>query len=263
MSDLRYCIVVAVCMMGLTSKGGLCFAASVGEHPGWKVGDQWTVRTWYAVGMIPGDKRPPIYVRKGAEVLVSFSVSMIKEIEGQSCYEVRVVYPPDETGFQDRYLLYYRTDTFKLVRVVNNSLRTDGSVVDSVERFRIDENGPTIVSGSYQSAVPFSFPDLNCGDTERTDADKYAHRQVVTTRVAKDADGGEHTEREFVLAYSKNNYERKTVLTWVDGEPWWRHAIKYRDISSERKGEIAGEAELVEFTTDGTRRVIKPKQDEE
>lgn len=260
MSSLKYCTILLGCTGVLV---GTQSPAQVRSRPplvNWEIGDSWTVKTWYSKVVRranPGESLTRI--RKAKEVLVSFSVSGMEEIEDQPCYTIKVVYPREATGFQRRYTLWFRAETMGLAQVTDESIGTKGSVKHSAHRFPMDAEGPVFVPFGYASAVPFNFPDLNSGDSEETDRNNYTVRQVVTGRAGKTADGRTCDEREFVLTRSKEgtDHEEKTVLTWVEGEPWWRRAVKYKN------GKIVGEAELVEFTTDGKRRVVKPKQDEE
>ncbi len=244
MNRFAYYGVIAGCMVAYLGDRSPCSGTEGGAHERWKMGDCWTVRTWYATVMNRArEGEAPTFVRKGKEVLVSFSVGGTKEVEGHACHEIMGVFPKDGTGFQRRYLLYFRADTGRLVRVVNHSVRTDGSVMHSVTRLSVDGTGPTIVRDP-PGGILFDFPDFRLGDGSATDGDGWENSQVVSTQTLKDPDGQEHSAREIVLTRSKGDQEIKTVQTWVEGEPWWRRAVKYEN------GKIINEAELVRPTSE-------------
>lgn len=238
--------VCIVCMAGLIARACLCFGDQTTRGPTWNVGDSWTVRTWYAtVTRYARKDAKDIFIRKGKEVLISMSVTGVKEIEGHSCYEIRAVYPKDETGFQKRYLLYFRADAVKLVRIVDKSLKSDGAPKHSVTRYPMEGEGPTIADPGPPGSFLYSFPALSTGDFASADEDGRIRRQARSEGVKQDATGRSYTEKEFVLTVSKEDRElRKVVFTWVEGDPWWRRAVYWKD------GKIVTEAELVTPTSD-------------
>lgn len=254
-----HCVLLIGCTALLPAVWGQSSAHPEGPAADWNVGDSWTVRTWYALVTHFAQKdAKDIFIPKGNEVLVSMSVTGMEEIDGHPCYEIRAVYPKDQTGFQKRYLLYFRADTVKLVRVVDKSLKSDGAAKQSVTRYPMEATGPTIADSGAPNSFVYDFPALSSSDLSSTGADGKIRRQARCEGVKQDAIGRRYVEKEFVLTLSKEDRElRKVAFTWVEGDPWWRRAVYWKE------GKIVNEAELVEFTTEGIRRVVKPRQDEE
>jgi hypothetical protein len=240
-------------------------------HLKWKVGDSWTVRTWYAIAANYKDKEEGHkYIRKGKPLDVHFEIERIistkdfnvtytptdleerikekyKSLpqEGYKCYEISVIFPEEETGFQTRYLLYYREDTGNLIRVQNVSKRTDGSIVNTKVDYPIDPNAP-IIERHNDCLIPFDWPNwqkINVMVKHKKQKRIILQEIKEKTFTDKDNKTFEGTEVNMVLKKVENSQEKdfvRNVQKWDPKFPWWTEAIRYNE-----KGEIIAEAELV------------------
>ena len=245
----------------------------------WKIGDSWGVRTWCTIVTRYGDsKRKNAYIIKGTPVDAFFKVSDIKSTavfkipymptdlherfkkkyksmpkEGYKCFEIELVFPKEEAGFQRRYLLYYRRDIGNLIRVLDNSIRRDGSVKESVTDFPIDPNGPIIIE-HIPSPIPFDFPDFTKGGDfskqeilDKEGKDERLISQKIRHGLLKAPDGTEYEGDEITMTIKKENKEEKkeeikSIQKWRKGDPWWSEMAKFKD------GEILAEAVLIRPT---------------
>jgi hypothetical protein len=251
------------------------------DGPKWEIGEKWKVRTWLAKGGISSDREPTPVIRKGREWIANFEVVGIVSTadfnvpylpinleertkdkyknmpkEGYQCYKVEVIFPVDGMGFQRRYLLYYRTDTGNLIRVLDNSIRQDGSIKNFPTDFPIDPNGPNL--DADRECPVFSFPDFRVDTNDFSSEDVFSKDdpnwikrvdQKVSTQKLKNVQGKEYTEHEIVMCQQsiakkkggkdEIRYETKVVQKWRAGEPWWREMKKYED------GKLVYEAELI------------------
>jgi hypothetical protein len=235
----------------------------------WKVGDNWIVRTWNAIGgFSTSGKEKAEIIRKGKPLTVTFKVNRIiytndfeipyrpssieervkynKSIHpenGYKCFEIQVTYPKDDLGFQSRYLLYFRLDTLNLIRILNNSIRTDGSIVNLKTDYPIDPNGP-IFTEDIHSSIPFNWPDWQKKDLRIESKDGLKSRiQQFEKKILSDTDNDSYNGFELTIS-QRNELDNKdivrTIQKWKDGYPWWSESIVY-----DKNGEILYEAELI------------------
>ena len=75
-------------------------------HEKWKIGDTWSVRTWYAEAMLTSEKN--YVIRKGKPVKVDFKVSSIKSLD-----DFKVPYKPSKISERVEYnvLVHPELDT--------------------------------------------------------------------------------------------------------------------------------------------------------
>ena len=245
----------------------------------WKVGDSWKVRIWYAKGGGPSfPKKEQKYIRKRSPAEVLFKVKAIVSLRKLSppyfpseiskrkeakkklkakdykCFEIQVTHPKSSSGFQRRYLLYFRKDTKNLIRVLNNSIRTDGSIVSVKYDYPIDPNGPVFTKGTA-SAIPFDWPNwqkekvtVEKKPRKGTNGDTIVFKQDVQRKTIKEPQGksfnGYVVELKLVTKQQKTETEEVRVIStqkWKEKAKWWSQAIRY-----DENGEITHEAELIE-----------------
>lgn len=206
--------------------------------PQWVVGDTWRVGAWHAQVFRP-DKRPTMgtYKLKGRLISVTFLVVGIKTVGQTECYEVKVTFPREETGFQRLYFVYYSRAAGKLVRVHDVSLRPDGSTKDNRTDYPTDSSSPTFVD-DVPGAVPLDWPVLTQQNVTPQTGGTTKTAQTTIPRSVQSPDGT--AEDEVTLTKSSEKKQAKVVQHWRKGEGWWRQAQKYRN------GELIGEAILLE-----------------
>jgi len=265
-ANVRRCFVFS--LLFLTVGLHIC----LGEEPihkEWQIGDTWKVRTWLAISKHTA--RENYTIRKGKAIDVEFEVvgeksladfatpylpieiperakykkkirdGIIKESEIR-CFEIRVLFPEEETGFRQRYLLYFRKDTGSLIRVLNNSLRDDGSIINQVTDCPIDPNEPAI-TGEIGSLVPFDWAVFGRKELKH-EKEGFSLEQEVKEKKVKDAEGKEYSEYDVVISKKVKKGEEEVELErceqkWRKGDPWWSEAKRYKD------GELITEAVLV------------------
>lgn len=222
---------MVACLTGVPQAGGQGQAA-----PQWNVGDTWRVGAWHGQVFRP-DKRPQTgtYKMKGRMVSVTFEVTGTETVGGTQCHVVKVTFPAEETGFQRLYQVYYATDTGKLIRVLDVSVRPDGSTKNIATDYPADSQGPTFVD-SVSSLVPLDWPNLA---RENVVSPSNAV-QATIPGTAQSPDGTVQPQDEVMLTKSSGRNDAKVVQHWRQGETWWRDAKKYKN------GQLVSEAVLLE-----------------
>jgi len=207
---------------------------SVSLMPKWKVGDRWSVRTWYAkVTKDPNDSNKPLVTRKGVPIEVTFEVSNVAAIEGHECFELKVTFPKDQTNFQRRYKLYYTKNEHALICLINTSLRDDGSVVNSQYNYSFNTNVP-VLTLDVGSIIPFDTPAF--AQPQKISKGRRKNREVTQ----EISESGEKQGSFVVVMSTKYNGKTRVVLQeWELDLPWWK------SVNITMDGEIVSEAEFV------------------
>jgi hypothetical protein len=205
--------------------------------PQWRKGDSWIVRTWYGKGAIHGDKRDRFFVNKAIPIDVYFQVVDVKTFKKEVCYQIQVTFPKDERGFQRRWILYIRQDDLTLKRIVNNSIKSDGSFVNIWYDF---PKGP-VLADNVESLIPFDFPLFS--QKKILFQDEARAREVKQEAFFLTIKLRDRIQRviQFTISTKKDDTVIKAVQKWQYGKPWWSEAKRFKD------GKIIAEAILVEF----------------
>jgi len=251
-----------------------CLGQNV-AHRNWQIGDKWTVRTWLAKAKQTSKKS--YYIRKGRPIDIDFEVLSVKSLDDFDisyqpsrlserreynklvkagkikkdeikCFGVQVTYPVSGTGFQERYLLYFRKDKGNLIRILNNSRKADGSTRNfTTDSFPLDPNGPVITT-DVPSLVPFDWPNWQKQRVavEEKKVNKL-RKQEIKERTLTDVKGKSYNGLEVTmkLIHKKDETEKllsKTVQKWEKDAKWWQEIKRY-----DEKGEIISEAVLVKI----------------
>ncbi len=175
---------------------------------------------------------------KGRMVSVTFEVVGVKTVGQTQCFEVKITFPPEATGFQRKYRAYYCQATGRLERLQDVSVRPDGSTKHMTTDYTSQTQGPTFVTDG-SGLVPFDWPDLAQQDVTTDSGQKAATTQSTSPLSVRSADGSVHDEDEVTMMRSSGTRESKLVQQWRDGEPWWRVAKRYEN------GQLVGEAVLL------------------
>jgi hypothetical protein len=223
-------------------------------QPSWKVGDSWTIRTWYTRTRLGSPKGRAKVVAKSRPVDITFEVSRLVStvefsipylengvvraqyggpnlpVEGYKCFEIKVTFPPRDSGFQERYSIYFRQDMGNLIRVSDNSGVKGGPARDAPWDFPPEPSGP-INQVHISSAIPFEFPDFT-RDPNFSCEKRYGPKkdrkdiisQKITGHTVKSEDKTEHEEYEVVITTERPGYEWRVVQKWRKDDPWWYEA---------------------------------------
>jgi hypothetical protein len=223
---------MAVCLAGT--------GAVVQAAPQWNVGDTWRVGAWHGQVFRP-DKRAQTgtYKLKGRMISVAFEVTGVQAVGQTDCYEVKVTFPKEETGFQRRFQVYYDKATGRLLRLKDVSLLPDGNAKDLTTDYSAQTQGPTFV-GDVATLVPLDWPDPARQNVMPPASEPATTAQTTTPQSVQSTGGTTLQEDEVTLTKSFANKEVKLVQRWRKGEPWWRTARRYEN------GNLAGEAVLLE-----------------
>lgn len=183
----------------------------------WEVGDSWTVRTWYGIGAIYGDNRESIFERRGKPVDVIFEVFNIRSVKDHQCYEIKVTYPKDELGFQEQYNLYIRCDVGNLIRIVDSSIRSDGSSKNIIYDYLVEPNGPVLAT-NVSTLIPFDFPVFLRDKIIFQDKSRSLELSQKISKATSDS------ELIVTIGAKVNDGEIESVQKWEHGYPWWKEA---------------------------------------
>lgn len=213
--------------------------------PKWQENDSWKVRTWYSQGgFSTGDsKTKSEYIRKGTPVDVVFRVEKNVNIKDKTCYSIQVIFPKESSNFQRRYQLFFEKETCRLIRIVDKSIRIDGTIKNIITDFNDNKDGPVFVS-DISSLIPFDFPDFKSSAYERID-NKAVRIQKINKRILKQKGKKDQTEKdveesEITMELNKPGKHIVNIQqNWRKGEPWWRESKKIIN------GEIVAEAILL------------------
>jgi len=232
-SGLVMCGAIVACLAGGSSALGQA-------GPSWNVGDSWKVGAWHAQvyrrpgptdpGNVLGDS-PTGYDPRGRMVAVDFRVAGVVRVGQTECYEVRVAFPKEETGFERRYAVYYSRETGRLVRVKDFSVKPGGGVKDTAYDYASGAGGPTFVD-DFSSLVPLDWLDPVQQDVAPRPRGPAEVSQATVPVTGQD--------NEVTLVKTAGQSESKVVQRWRQGEPWWRSAKKYDN------GRLVAEAVLLE-----------------
>jgi hypothetical protein len=267
LSIFFFCIIICTSSKGFTKE-----LNSLKQLP-WKVGDTWTVRTWNSIGgFSQSGKEKSEIIRKGIPIEVTFKINKIistKNFEipyrpsvieerirynnskhpenGYECFEIQVIYPKTDLDFQSRYLLYFRKDTFNLIRILNNSIRPDGTLVNLKTDYPIDPNGP-VFTDDIPSSIPFDWPDWQKNEITLDIKPNVKVAGITKMQKIKKETLSDNNSKPYdvniVTLTVKNKESGKDIVRieqkWKLGLPWWTEAKRYND-----KGEIVYEAELI------------------
>ncbi len=257
--------------------------------PIWKVGDSWSIKaTWYSDINFLSRTEEEAKEKKRREYtfLANFKVTKIintndfnpsyrptklseraryaNEVhpsKGYECFEIEVTFPNDNTEYQglnllyyqSRYLLYFRTEAMNLIRVLDNSIRADGSIKNDRTDYPMDPNGPLI--NDVSSRIPFDWPDWRKKDIKvELDINAQYKKEklflsevdIITQQIKEksfsDKDGKSYDGFEISMVEKRredNKEIAKIITKWKKGLPWWSERKKYDD-----QGNITEEMEI-------------------
>ena len=240
---------------------------SLSLAPQWKVGDSWSIKaTWYSdINFLSRtEEEAKEKKRRGYSFFANFEVTniintsdfnppynptslreraryknKIQPSKGYECFEIKVSLPKDGDGFQRRYLLYFRTEVMNLIRVIDNSIRTDGVIMNERCDYPMDPNGPFISIERYR--IPFDWPDWSQKDIDVKQDDKIKTQQIQEKSFS-DKDGKRYDGFEITMAEKRredNKETAKIITKWKKGLPWWSERKKY-----DEQGNITEEMEI-------------------
>jgi len=156
--------------------------------PNWSVGDQWTVRTWLArAGLVrEGGKIVDKFERKGKEVIVTCKITSVEDPGGAECYALSLECPRAETGVIRRNLVYINKTTGRVIHVIDNTLRSDGSSMHS--DYEISDDPQSIYM--VPSWLPLELPSWSIENGTRTitHRDKPNEETIVSQDVRSSTD---------------------------------------------------------------------------
>jgi hypothetical protein len=144
----------------------------------------------------------------------------------KECYEVAVTFPPEDTGFQRRYQVYYTKDTGRLLRVRDISISPGGKKKDSVTDYANVSSGPTSTL-DLPCLVPLDWPDWSQENVAAPAEGSRRTSQATTHATAQSTDSPSQPRDEITLTTQVGRKEVKVVQQWVKGQPWWSQAKKY------------------------------------
>lgn len=219
-------------------QGGFCGpSARTDRIAEWKIGDTWTVRTWYpkvTKEATKAKKEKKHQSEKQVEAVdVVFKVSDFVFLNGHQCFRLELVFPEEETGFQSRYNLYFTKEERVLICVIDVSKRTNGSLKNIRYEYGFETNAPVITS-SIMSPIPFDFPAFSSMEK----VSRHTFRgQEIRQEITDESD----KETSLVKLMANIDGKERTVLQeWNWHLPWWR---KCKIVVN---GTTICEAELVE-----------------
>jgi len=243
----------------LTFSLPLCAAALRPPAPQltWKVGDSWRLRTWKMKTNLAA--RDPV-PRKGSPIDITFEVRRLLSTsdfevpylqlaldraaygnptlppEGYKCFEVQVTFPPEGSGYERRFLLYFRRETGNLIRILSIFGKKEDPEGKDYRDLSPVPDGPIMGTDYTVHGTLFDFPDftqdpnfVRARALGRDPNDKEVTKQTITTRTVKLEDGTEHEEYEVVMLAKHGTYEVKTIQKWRKGDPWWYEARHYEN----------------------------------
>ncbi|MBN1975279.1 MAG: hypothetical protein JW787_16670 [Sedimentisphaerales bacterium] len=248
--------------------------------PQWEIGDSWSIKgALYSdnnLYSMSGDNTPKENIRKAYPFTADFNVtkiistndfktpyrpSSVKErvrynnMEhpegGYKCFEIQVAFPKGEDGSQSKYILYIRIDTMNLIRILNNSVRSDGSVIDLINDYCIDPNGPLFTT-YVRSTIPFDWPDWRKKDINVNGESKIKVQQIKEITFS-DKDGKSYDGLEITMGEKNrenDKYVSRSIIKWKKGQPWWSEIKQY-----DYNGEISRDIEIVIEKEDGNNKV--------
>lgn len=247
------CVLLASIVFG-------CFAAvppsaSGQSVPQWAVGDSWKVGTWHGqVFRRPAFADAPAsqgaYNPRGRMITVTFEVTGVQKVGETDCYEVQVTFPKEDTGFQRHYRIYYSTQTGRLVRISDLSIKPDGTTKDVTTDYPAASQGPTLIA-DVPSLVPLDWPDFIQPDATASTGGVVTASQTTVHGTVRLASGAVVQQDEVTLTGTPGKKQAKCVQQWQPPDPWWREAKAYRG------GELVSESILLEVNG---RMIASPPQ---
>lgn len=235
--------------LGLACLMGAQPAASEQAMPKWAVGDTWKVGTWYGQAYLPTRQRTSVLEKaRGQMIVVTFAVKSITTVADRECCEVEVRFPPEQTGFERCYRLYYCRQTGRLIRTADVSVLPDGQRRQVTTDYPVDAAGPTLVE-DLPGLIPFDWPDRAAKETSTGKSRGSPQQATVQARV-RDEEGVEQAEEQVILSETAGR-RKQVVQRWRGQEPWWREARRYEN------NRLVSEAVLLEVNG---RQVKPPRQ---
>ncbi len=226
----------------------------------WKIGDSWKVRTWDTKIRLSSRRAGVEAIGKGLPIDTIFEVRRLVSTsdfetpylrlawererygnptlppEGYKCFEIQAAFPPQDSGYQERFLLYFRQDTGNLIRILKTSGNKDAPPRELYWDFSPVPEGPIVGTDYTTHGRLFDFPDftqdpnfVRASPIGRDPNYKEVTKQTITTRTVKSEDGAEHEEYEVVMVTGHAAYELRTVQKWRKGDPWWYEARHYEN----------------------------------
>lgn len=227
--NVKRCVLLSIALpcLAVASSG-----ASGQSAPSWTVGDSWKVGTWH--GQVfrrpthpsaPASQAP--YNPRGRMITVTFEVKGIQKVNKADCYEVQVTFPKEDTGFRRRYQVYYSTQSCRLIRVRDVSIKPDGTTKDVVTECSGGLQGP-VLPANVHSLVPLDWPDFMRPNATSSAGTARTASQTTTLGAASPTGGAAVQQYEITLMGAPGSKQAKIVQLWQPGDPWWRQAKTYR-----------------------------------
>jgi hypothetical protein len=170
---------------------------------------------------------------------VTFEVAGVETVSSKECYEIHVTFPAEETGFQRCYRVYYCTDSGRLVRVRDVSVRPGGTNKDVVTDYPPDSESPTLVE-DLPCLVPLDWPNCGCANVSSSPSDTAGVSQTTVRTTVRSTSGSSQQEDQVTLRRAAGANPSEVRQRWRPDEPWWREAKKYEG------GRLVREAVLLE-----------------